>query len=27
VSVTVGDTHGRLGMHRHAGHLHLIPRT
>lgn len=27
VSVTVGDTHGRLGRHRHGGHLHLIPRT
>lgn len=27
VSVKVGDSHFRVGSHRHAGHLHLIPRT
>ncbi len=27
VTVKVGDGHYRLGDHRHAGHLHLLPRT
>lgn len=27
VSVKVGDGHYGIGQHRHAGHLHLIPRT
>ena len=27
VTVEVGDGHFKLGSHRHAGHLHLIPRS
>jgi len=27
VTVDPGDTHGMPGGHRHAGHLHLIPRS
>jgi CopG family nickel-responsive transcriptional regulator len=27
VSVEAGDAHPRSGAHRHAGHLHLIPRS
>ncbi|MCC7327994.1 MAG: nickel-responsive transcriptional regulator NikR [Burkholderiales bacterium] len=27
ITVEVGDGHFKLGSHRHAGHLHLIPRS
>ncbi|HVE50914.1 MAG TPA: nickel-responsive transcriptional regulator NikR [Casimicrobiaceae bacterium] len=27
ITVTTGDSHYRIAPHKHAGHLHLIPRT